>query len=113
MIGGEWADDEVAMNHFHDAIMGVSSPLSKLFEHMYNNEQFGQTPPFLICMLVGKFVGFYAEHFNNTIDIKIHAGKSEHDAQYESYLYAISHLMEDPVLHAVVQMGVTQGVNDA
>ena len=113
MIVGEWTQDEIAMRHFHDAMVNVSTPLNSLFERLYDTQQFGQTPPFLVCMLVGKFVGFYSEHFNDTISTKIEAGKTEHDAQYESYMYAISHLMEDPVLHAVVQMGVNQGVNDA
>ena len=113
MIAGEWTQYEEAMQHFHDAIMNVSSPLNKLFERLYDTNQFGQTPPFLICMLFGKFVGFYSSHFDNTITALTESGKSRHDAQYESYMFAISHLMEDPVLHAVVQMGVNQGVNDA
>jgi len=113
MIAGEWTQDEEAMQHFHDAMMNVSSPLNKLFERLYDTEQFGQSPPFLISMLFGKFVGFYSNHFNDTITAKTESGRSRYEVQYESYIFAIGHLMEDPVLHAVVQMGVNQGVDNA
>ena len=107
MVGPEWTQDEETLQHFHDAVTAVGEPLNALFEHMFERDQFGETPPFLIFMLLGKFVGHYNRHFEAISPLQ---GES-YDAQFQSYIHAISQMMEDPILHAVVQMGVNQGVN--
>ena len=99
----EWTDDEELLGLFATLISESRPHIDRFMERMSERGFLGNTPPWLTFILAAKFVVVYDSTLS---DLESVGGASDFARNHLAWTKSLMTIMEDPILHAVVQMGV-------
>lgn len=102
----EWTDDAGAMACFTTMMREARPNVDAFMKRMNEGGLLGQSAPWMTFILAAKFVII----FDSVIDDLESVEMTDFARQNMAWTQTLTVIMEDPILHAVVQAGM-QGMN--
>ena len=102
----EWTDDAGTMARFNTMIREARPNVDAYMKGMSEGGHLGQSPPWMLFILLAKFIVVYDSVMDDLEDIEM----AEYARHHMAFTETMTVIMEDPILHAIVQAGV-QGMN--
>ena len=102
----EWTDDAGVMACFNTMIREARPNVDTFMRKISDGGHIGESPPWMTFILLAKFVVVYDSVMDDLEDIEM----AEYARHHMAFTESMTTIMQDPLLHAIVQAGV-QGLN--